>query len=150
MTQAPFIFETARVPKTEQTPDGQPIGLTQRTSEREAEDPVTFNYATLVGPDEKTGVGDANRCKYFVTNAIEPTDTVTTYTWSATSAGSGVITFQDEDGNTISGGALGAADLTTIWASFDIADTYTIQCVLSSDATNPANRTITQVTTVTT
>jgi hypothetical protein len=149
MTQAPFIYETARVPKTEQTPDGQPIGLTSRTSQRESMDPDTFVWATLVGPDEKTGVGNDNRCKYFVTNAIEPTDSTTTYTWSATSADDGVITFQNEAGTTISGGALGAADLTTIWASFDSADTYTIQCVLSSSETNPANRTITQVTTVT-
>ena len=144
-----LIFETARVPVTEQTPDGQPLGQTVRVESRESMNPDTFAWATLVGADSGSGFGAANRYKYFVTNAIEPGNTTTTYTWSATSAGSGTIAFQEEDGTAITGGDLAAADLTTVWCVFNSADVYTIQCVLSSSAANPANRTITQVTTVT-
>ena len=142
----PLIFETARRPFSEQAPNGQPLtGAVVAADSRESMDPDTFAWAYVEAP-ATMGTGEANRIKLICTNAIEPTGTTTTYTWSATSAGSGVITFENEAGTDLTGGALAGEDLTVIYAHVDIADTYTFTCTLSSDATNPANAAKTQVT----
>jgi|TARA_Y100000991_G_C21918642_1_gene325517 hypothetical protein len=143
---APLIYETARVPITEQAPSGQPLtGQTVRSDNRVSMDPDTYAWAYVEGP-ATMGTAAANRIKLVCQNAIEPAGTTTTYTWSATSAGSGVITFEQEDGTDLTGGGLAGTALDTIYAHVDAADTYTFTCALSSDATNPANASKTQVT----
>ena len=143
---APLIYETARRPFSEQAPNGQPLtGAVVPADSRESMDPDTYAWAYVEAP-ATMGTGAANRIKLVCTNAIEPEGTVTTYTWSATSAGSGVITFEQEDGTDLTGGGLAGTDLTVIYAHVDAADTYTFTCTLSSDATNPANSAKTQVT----
>ena len=143
---ATLIYETARVPITEQAPSGQPLtGQTVRSDNRVSMDPDTYDWAYVEAP-ATMGTGVANRIKLVCQNAIEPAGTTTTYTWSATSAGSGVITFENEAGTDLTGGNLAGTDLTVIYAHVDIADTYTFTCTLSSDQTNPANSAKTQVT----
>ena len=154
MTQAPFIYETARVPVTPETPSGQPLGLTSRTSQRESMDPDTFAWATLVCPDEHVGVGNDNRIVVYVTNAIEPGDSTTTYDWAFSSAGSGVATPQNKAGTTLTAGnadpALDLDQSAVVYLSFDIADTYTIACNLESSEANPVDRNLTNDCVVTT
>lgn len=142
----PLIFETARRPFSEQAPNGQPLtGAVVPADSRESMDPDTYAWAYVEAP-ATMGTGAGNRIKLICQNAIEPEGTVTTYTWSATSAGSGVITFEQEDGTDLTGGGLAGTALDTIFAHVDAADTYTFTCTLSSDATNPANAAKTQVT----
>ena len=146
---APLIYETARVPITEQAPLGQPLtGQTVDSDSRESQSTVTFDWAYVEGP-ATMGTGEANRIKLVCQNAIEPAGTTTTYTWSAASAGSGTIVFESEDGTDLTGGSLASATLDTIYAHVNSADTYTFTCALSSDATNPANASKTQVTVAT-
>lgn len=146
---APLIYETARVPITEQAPLGQPLtGQVVRSGNRESQATVTYDWAYVDAP-ATMGTGAANRIKLMCQNAIEPAGTTTTYTWSATSAGSGVITFESEDGTDLTGGARAGTALDTIYAHVDAADTYTFTCALSSDASNPANASKTQVTVAT-
>lgn len=144
---APFIYETARVPSTPETPIGQPLGLTVDTSIRETMDPDTFTHAYMRCPDAVTGTGNDNRIQVHVTNAIEPGSTTTTYDWAFTSAGSGVATPQNAAGTTLTAGNADAAlDLdqqASIYLSFDAADTYTIACNLESSAANPVDRNLT-------
>ena len=48
---APLIYETARVPITEQAPSGQPLtGQTVRSDNRVSMDPDTFDWAYVEGP----------------------------------------------------------------------------------------------------
>ena len=143
---APFIYETARVPITEQAPLGQPLtGQTVDSDSRESQSTVTFDWAYVDAP-ATMGTGAGNRIKLMCQNAIEPAGTTTTYTWSATSAGDGVITFENEAGTDLDGDDLAGDNLDTIFAHVDSADTYTFTCALSSDADNPANASKTQVT----
>ena len=143
---APLIYETARRPISEQAPLGQPLtGQTVDSDSRESMDPDTYAWAYVEAP-ATMGTGAANRIKLICNNAIEPEGTTTTYTWSATSADDGVITFEQEDGTDLTGGGLAGTALDTIYAHVDSADTYTFTCTLSSDATNPANSAKTQVT----
>lgn len=142
----PLIFETARRPFSEQAPSGQPLtGAVVPADSRESMDPDTYAWAYVEAP-ATMGTGAGNRIKLVCQNAIEPEGTTTTYTWSATSAGSGVITFEQEDGTDLTGGGLAGTALDTIYAHVDAADTYTFTCTLSSSATNPANAAKTQVT----
>ena len=143
---APLIYETARRPFSEQAPNGQPLGgAVVPADSRESMDPDTYAWAYVEAP-ATMGTGAANRIKLICNNAIEPEGTTTTYTWSATSAGDGVITFEQEDGTDLTGGGLAGTALDTIYAHVDSADTYTFTCALSSSATNPANSSKTQVT----
>jgi len=143
---APLIYETARRPFSEQAPNGQPLGgAVVAADSRESMDPDTYAWAYVEAP-ATMGTGAANRIKLICNNAIEPEGTTTTYTWSAASAGNGVITFEQEDGTDLTGGGLAGTTLDTIFAHVDSADTYTFTCTLSNSATNPANSAKTQVT----
>ena len=147
----PFIYETARVPVTQSNPDGQPLGQTVRVESRESMNPDTFDWAYLDMP-ATTGRGAANRVKVVCNNAIEPGDTTTTYTWSAQGGNSANVSFfaNPTGGAALTGGALAAADFTTIYAQFaTAAGNYTIRCALSSSAAAPANRNVDRVIAVT-
>jgi len=143
---APLIYETARRPFSEQAPNGQPLtGAVVSADSRESMDPDTYDWAYVEAP-ATMGTGAANRIELVCNNAIEPSGTTTTYTWSAASADDGVITFEQEDGTDLTGGDLAGTDLTVIYAHVDSADTYTFTCTLSNSAANPANAAKTQVT----
>ena len=137
---APFIFETARGElKTDENPNGQPLGSVVDLDSRESMNPDTYDWA-YVETEANTVQGAPGRVKVVCNNAIDGAGT-TTYTWSfqGGNAGDGSFFAAATGGSALSGGGLAGTDLDTIYAQFGAAGTFTIRCALSNTETNPVN-----------
>ena len=135
---APFIFQTARVPASTVNPSGQPVGAVERTNAAVASNPDTFDWAYII-QEKLLETGSANRIKLEVTNEIQPAGT-TSYLWSSpTVPNSATVNWEQEDGTVIS--QANQRTINPIWVDVSAhPGDYTFRCTLSSDQANPANK----------
>ena len=136
---APFIFQTARVPASTVNPSGQPVGAVDRTNAAVAADPDTFDWAYII-QEKLLETGSGNRIKLEVTNEIQPAGT-TSYAWSSpTVPNSATVTWEQEDGTDLGSNA---RTINPIWVHVSAhPGDYTFRCALTSDQANPADRNV--------